>query len=860
MGRTRGSSGPEIAADRGEWLALLDEEMSRLPERLRLPLVLCELEGLSRTDAARRLGLPEGTLSSRLARGRALLRDRLSRRGVAFGVGATAGLLPHPSTAAIPAGLADTTARLASAYTAGRVAAGVVPAAVASLADGVLTMISLGKWKLSLVASTALLASGLTVAWASRPVGNTKPEEAAAPKVEAPGEASPVLVRGTVVDEADHPVSGAEVLVDPFSRYESRGTTAADGSFAVSYHRSRLLASGSVEGATVLARSTDGARLGWFEHEHILTKDQAKVHAKIILKPAREVTAKVVDAKLVPVPGAEIMAIEHYGFPIVAMATTTPDGSARLRLPADAPVGQIMAMRPGLGFDYAEFGKVAPNGQISEGVPAAKIPAFIPLTLALARTVQVKAIDMSGRPLAGIAFKPWSFHKEGRKSQADLPDSSTFLATTGPDGLATFDWLPPTEWGVAFWPKTEGYANRRVSLENDQPSPAIAKLTRTEAIRGRVFRPDGSPAVGIRVHASGSGQGHDVGSGRALTGADGTYAMEVPAGEAYVVYVEDEDWTAPTRLDVVVREGQADGDVDFTLTRGVTVRGTVTVGPQKKPVAGEEIELIQDGRQTPMELLDPKDRQWRQARRYIHMTTDAQGHYSTRVAPGFYSLVGPSRFEAEKLNVKDGPDVVRDFAMPRSVRGPLSGRVVVAGEADKSVAGAEVAYVSADNRSLPILIKTDDQGRFRCERILDRTTLYVRSPDRRLGGVFPIVTEDPEVVVPIGPTATATGLLLDEQGEPVANQKLVMRPQVPFGKGDKRAQPYQFNIKVVTDAEGRFTFTGLVIGQDFEIIADQRGTYPRVGVVRPEKPAPINLGTLQIRTMRSRPSPVPRPR
>jgi uncharacterized protein (TIGR03067 family) len=65
-----------------DWLPLLDAEIQRLPERLRVPLVLCELQGMSRSAVAQKLGIPEGTLSSRLARCRELLRKRLRRRGI----------------------------------------------------------------------------------------------------------------------------------------------------------------------------------------------------------------------------------------------------------------------------------------------------------------------------------------------------------------------------------------------------------------------------------------------------------------------------------------------------------------------------------------------------------------------------------------------------------------------------------------------------------------------------------------------------------------------------------------------------------------------------------------------------------
>ncbi len=538
-----------------ELLTLLDEELQALPERYRVPLVLCYLQGLTCDEAARQISCPLRTFNRRLNQARERLRGRLLRRGLALPAALlTTGLL-QTAEAAVPTSLAGQTVRGALQGSV-PVSPAVSAAALAAGASG-----SSGLARCKLLAATILVGCLLTVgavalAQHTLPVEPPQTEKrtvlqqplpARVPKAQGKAGAAVqkgVSARGRVLGADGKPLAGAEVALvgrwhpskeKPNHEYEvvAQGKTDADGRFRLAradlvptkfYHFDLLAgAKGHGLGWTRLARSGEqkGIELQ-LERERVL---------RVRLLDLQGLSAGGVKGRMVYLAWKELRGLKA--------------GDPRLQL-------EMQRMRAENAVRMAHGGGIVPfrrNGGFEFDLR--KIPE-------------------------GLAIWPRAFttDAQGRFEVRGLSAGQELHVLIKDDRFATQELQVDT---------------------GDAKPPAEVTLTLapTQRIEGRVIYADtDKPAAGVRVNIQAyygyGGPGKDT---TAVTDAAGKFALNPYPGTSYTVQA----WVPANQLYLHVQKrltwpkGAVRQTVDFALPRGVEIHGKVIEMPAGKPRKGVQV-------------------------------------------------------------------------------------------------------------------------------------------------------------------------------------------------------------------------------------------------------------------------------
>jgi RNA polymerase sigma factor (sigma-70 family) len=509
---------------------VLDDEVERLPAKLRVPFVLCYLEGQTYEQASKRLHCPTGTISRRLSQARELLRARLVRRGLALPAGVLAAALAEgQARAALTGSLVSTTVKAAIGGAAGEAAAGAVSTHVAALVEGGLRSMALGKVKTiaTLVLTLALACTG-----------------------------AGLLAR------------------DTFRRDEGRGMRdeGKGGASPFIPHPSSLIPS-----ASALAAGDKPTQEG---------DKKMTLSCKVLDPDGNPVAGARVLVLDMPKELHKIKSEEDFHMDLVGR--TRSDESGRFQVRMRRPLASSSPAPQGEAFPPMILVRVEGYGLGAHAVSKDADRETVVIRLPREQVLRARFVDLQGEPVANVTVKVFAVLEKRGDSFAE----GTAAGGAGAGKFAK-DWFPPMKTdaqgriqmrGVGVGqlvfldiadPRFQPKSHLELwKTDKDREQEVVHVLDAPRLIHGRVtFKDTGKPAAGVQVGVPGL---------RVKTDAKGAFrinpnwqrrmgqallTVEPPAGTAYLGWYE------------FVREpgGLAGKSVSLAiaLPRGVTVHGRV---------------------------------------------------------------------------------------------------------------------------------------------------------------------------------------------------------------------------------------------------------------------------------------------
>ena len=549
---------------------VIDEELAQLHDRDRAPIVLCDLEGRSCEEAARRLGWPLGTVKSRLSRGRARLRDRLARRGIDP---ALAAALP-PARLAVPPALAGRVAEALAGNPGISAAAATAAAALTRLGP----FARLGRVALALLLGAGFVA-GLTIASGT----DTTPEPQNQAPADTPAKAEEKVIHVVVQDRDGAGVPGIEVLVYRFDERPSTFKTGPDGRLRIPRPAAGI--------APLLARR--GGELAWghFDQNVGFPFPQGTPEHPIVmtlLRLNRTLEGTVADARGNPIAKVRV-AVDSLGYENVSSiymgqgpseavwgsplgaAVTDARGRYLLTLPDRA--------RGGLRAEHPNF--VTTNRQV-----AADAEAIDPLTLEPAGAIVGTVTDEAGRPVAKARLGAQRLDRDERAvgvgfGEAISDDRGRFAVRGLEAGVYNLH-----AWQVPGRERATARAVEGVRVRAGEDAAADLGVVEGRAVRGVVIDAlTDRPAPDVLVNCQGPAAPRSGSSAENRRTDDrGRFTFYVPPGEQYV-YLMEPSMNRLNRATVAVPERGEPGPVRLVKNAGVPNR----FGPVFAPAVKAEV-------------------------------------------------------------------------------------------------------------------------------------------------------------------------------------------------------------------------------------------------------------------------------